>query len=129
MSNTTTRCASLLGVESSPARSFIADEKAFGFDNNADALGMTSAQYEQYFNAADGLDEQTFADTQLRAAVLSCAPNSPSDLACMRRVIESFGRRAWRRPLERPEVERVLQVAQDAVAHRARMAAVRSSKP
>src|SRR6185503_14184408 len=38
----------LLGVQETPARTFIADEKALGFDNIADALGMTEAQYEQY---------------------------------------------------------------------------------
>ena len=37
----------LLGVDSTPAASFIGDEKALGFDNIAASLGMTDAQYEQ----------------------------------------------------------------------------------
>ena len=57
----------LLGVSRTPRASFIADEKALGFDNIADAFGMTDAQYEQYFNAADALAEQAFADPALRA--------------------------------------------------------------
>src|SRR6185436_13105984 len=47
----------LLGVTETPARTFIADEKALGFDTIADALGMTDAQYEQYWNAAAALTD------------------------------------------------------------------------
>ena len=50
-----------------PPPNFIADEKALGFDTIAAAFGMTDAQYEQYFNSADALAEQAFADRGARA--------------------------------------------------------------
>ena len=79
---------------------FIADEKALGFDNIADALGMTDAQYEQYFNAADALAEQAFADAALRGADRDLhAGGGRTTRACTRTIIARFGTRAWRRPL------------------------------
>ncbi|MEY4576390.1 MAG: hypothetical protein RL701_1093 [Pseudomonadota bacterium] len=105
----------LLGVTSTPARSFIADEKAFGFDSIAAALGMTDAQYEQYFNAADELVERTFADAALRKRIVTCAPAANADPnVCTRQIVTSFGLRAWRRPLDTAEADALVAVAQDA---------------
>ena len=44
-----------------------------------------------------------------RAAIVPCDTAGPDALACARQVIESFGKRAWRRPLETTEVDRLLQ--------------------
>jgi hypothetical protein len=105
----------LLGVTSTPARSFIADEKALGFDSIAAALGMTDAQYEQYFSAADELVERTFADAALRKRIVTCTPAVNADpKVCTRQIVTSFGLRAWRRPLETAEVDALLSVAQAA---------------
>jgi hypothetical protein len=104
----------LLGVSSTPASTFIADEKALGFDNIAAAFGMTEAQYEQYFNAADALVETAFADPTLRSRIITCQPSSPADVSCTERIIRELGARAWRRPLEDADVVRLEQVAADA---------------
>jgi hypothetical protein len=104
----------LLGVDSTPASTFIADEKALGFDNIADAFGMTEAQYEQYFSAADSLVDTAFADPTLRSRIVTCQPSSPTDASCTERIIRELGARAWRRPLEDADVERLEQVAADA---------------
>jgi hypothetical protein len=106
----------LLGVKSSPGAAFIEDEKLFGFDDIADAFGMTDAQYEQYFNAADALVEEAFADPALKGRILVCTPASSADAGCTRRIIETFGLRAFRRPVEPPEVDRLITVSTDAVA-------------
>jgi hypothetical protein len=103
----------LLGVTSTPAKSFIEDEKLFGFDDIASAFGMTDAQYEQYFDAADSLVEETFADAALRGRIMTC---TTSDATCVRKIISSFGLRAWRRPLEQGEVDRLVTLASDATA-------------
>jgi hypothetical protein len=103
----------LLGLASTPAGTFVADEKAHGFDNIADALGMTEAQYEQYFNAADALIEATFEDGALRERILLCAQD---DAACTERIVRGLGDRAYRRPLEDHEVEALTQLASDARA-------------
>src|SRR5258706_5466977 len=64
----------LLGVPSTAAKSFIADETLLGFDTIAEAFGMTDAQFEQYYNAADAVTEQAFADAGLRGRVMTCTP-------------------------------------------------------
>ncbi|MGZ5971602.1 MAG: DUF1587 domain-containing protein, partial [Polyangiales bacterium] len=45
----------LLGDTSHPARSFPAEEEAFGFSNNAVVLGVTPVLAEQYLVAAESL--------------------------------------------------------------------------
>ena len=106
----------LLGVSSAPARTFIADEKAGGFDTIAAALGMTDAQYEQYFDAAESLVDATFADAALRSRIVTCAPAAGDERTCTRAWITSFGRRAWRRPLTTDELDRLTGLALDARA-------------
>jgi hypothetical protein len=106
----------LLGVSSSPAASFIGDEKAHGFDNIAAALGMTDAQYEQYWTAADELVEATMADATLRARILTCEPGSADPSQCTGEIIRRFGLRAFRRPLAKDDVEPLAALAADARA-------------
>jgi len=106
----------LLGVVSTPGKSFIEDEKLFGFDDIASAFGMTDAEYEQYSDAADALVTEAFADATLRARVVTCAPSSGTDTACTRKIISDFGLKAWRRPLETAEVDRLTTLATDALA-------------
>jgi hypothetical protein len=106
----------LLGVAETPAQTFIADEKALGFDSIADALGMTEAQYEQYFNAAAALTGTTFADATLRTRIVTCTPASADDTECMESIIRAFGRRALRRPLADGEVAKLSALAADARA-------------
>lgn len=104
----------LLGVSSTPANTFIADEKALGFDNIAAAFGMTEAQYEQYFNAADALVETAFADPALRERIVTCQPSGPSDTACTERILRDFGLRAFRRPLQDADLEPLEELAAQA---------------
>jgi hypothetical protein len=103
----------LLGVATTPAPAFINDEEQDGFDNIAAAFGMTEAQFEQYYNAADGLAEAAFADPALASRIMTCAT---PDAACLGQLITTFGARAWRRPLNAAEVTRLTTLATDAVA-------------
>lgn len=103
----------LLGVATTPASAFINDEEQDGFDNIAAAFGMTEAQFEQYYNAADGLADAAFADPTLAARIMTCAT---ADAGCFGQIITTFGARAWRRPLTTAEVTRLTTVATDAVA-------------
>ncbi len=105
----------LLGVAATPARaSFIPDEQALGFDSIASSLGMTEAQYEQYFNAAGLFADEVMSNAALRSRIVTCAP-TPGDAACIKSIVSSFGLRAWRRPLDSVEVDRLVKVAIDAV--------------
>lgn len=102
----------LLGVATTPAGAFINDEQSDGFDNIAAAFGMTEAQFEQYYNAADGIAEAAFADPALAARIMTCAT---ADAACFGQIIGAFGARAWRRPLVDTEIARLTTLATDAV--------------
>jgi hypothetical protein len=68
---------------------------------------------EQYHAAIAAAIERVFADTNRRDAFLGCAPVG-GDSACTRAFVETMGRRAWRRPLEADEVERIVTLAQNA---------------
>lgn len=104
----------LLGTSSKPAATFLAEE-GFHFDNTASALGMTASQYEGYLKAATDLMTEALATEAGRARFLSCTPTGSGD-ACARQIVETFGAKIYRRPLEAAEVERVLKVYEADVA-------------
>ncbi len=96
----------LLGVPASAARTFLPDEQSLGFDNIADSLGMTPTQIDQYYQSAVDLAEAVFASPDLRARIMICSPEA--DAACLRTILETFGLRAWRRPLRSAEIDGLL---------------------
>jgi hypothetical protein len=109
----------LLGLAQQNAqKSFIPDEKgANGFDSEADAFTMTDDELQQYFNSADALGEQVFASPALAAKIVTCKPAGATDAACLDTVINSFGARAYRRPLTADEVKQFEALAADAVTN------------
>jgi hypothetical protein len=109
----------LLGLSQGMAqKTFVPDETGVnGFDNEADAFTMTDAEFQQYFNAADTLTEQVFADPALTKGIVTCAPAGATDTACRDAVINGFGLRAYRRPLTPPEVTRFKALAADALTN------------
>lgn len=97
----------LLGATSRPADEFPADGGGGGgFDNNADTLFVPPILMEKYLAAADDLlvaapSEKLFA----------AAPRwYRSDRATAARNLESFARRAFRRPVAPEETERLLGI-------------------
>jgi hypothetical protein len=107
----------LLGVTSKARATFISDEKG-EFDNDADLFTVSDARYEEYYNAAEAIAGEAFADPRLAARIVTCtqAETAPADSPCTREIIGRFGMRAWRRPLEAPEIEKLVKVAGDARA-------------
>jgi hypothetical protein len=55
--------------------------------------------------------DSVISDNTKRTALLGCTPSGAADDACIKGFVQSFGLRAWRRPLEAAEVERVVAVA------------------
>ncbi len=87
----------LLGDTSAPARLFAPDEAVAGFSANAVAP-LSAGQLEQYFQAGE-----TLAQTAVEGnwdAVVGCPP---ADAECLEGFVESFGLRAFRRPLSGEE--------------------------
>jgi Protein of unknown function (DUF1592)/Protein of unknown function (DUF1588)/Protein of unknown function (DUF1595)/Protein of unknown function (DUF1587)/Protein of unknown function (DUF1585) len=113
----------LLGVNGMAQATFPPDEEC-EFDNCADAFTMTDARYEQYFNNADMIGEEVFADTSptglLQKYVYglvspACTP-SATDTTCSSQIIAAFGAKAWRRPLTTQEVQGLQTLATNAIS-------------
>ncbi|HVY25351.1 MAG TPA: DUF1588 domain-containing protein [Polyangiaceae bacterium] len=69
------------------------------------------AKYEQ---AALDVAKQVFASPALKQKTLGCDPAQVA--ACAATFVQSFGRRAWRRPLTNAETQRYTKLATDAAA-------------
>jgi hypothetical protein len=96
----------LLGDQTHPADSFGMEEEALGFNNNAANLVTSSALAEKYMAAAEAIAARA---TQSLATLLPCDPALAGERACAEQFIQSFGQRAFRRPLEPEEVTLFLE--------------------
>lgn len=94
----------LLGDNSRPARAFPPDEEAGGFDNQAAALSVSPVLAENYQSAAERL-AATYAERQV-PGLAGCAEPVDRDAcaASVRAFVQTFGLRAYRRPLTASEV-------------------------
>jgi hypothetical protein len=75
--------------------------------------GVSPAGVEQYEQAAFEITAEIFEDPARRMALAGCTPSVTPDDSCAATVIETVGRRAWRRPLIAEEIERYQRVAFD----------------
>ncbi len=109
----------LLGEDTRPARALFPEDSPAPrnpFTNDyTTQLGSAALVEAAAFVAAD-VAERFVADPNRVRAYLPCVPAGRSDSACMRRFVESFGRRALRRPLTGEEVDRYLGLMQLAEA-------------
>jgi hypothetical protein len=91
------------------------------YNGNFAAIGAASVVtsergVEQYHAAIENAVDTVFADDARRATFLGCEPSGTPGDACLRTVLESKGRRAWRRPLDTTEVDRLVVVAETAAS-------------
>ncbi|HET6280575.1 MAG TPA: DUF1592 domain-containing protein [Polyangia bacterium] len=98
----------LLGTNNRPARTFISDSQANGFDNNGDFLSLSPTRLEQYQSAAETLALEALT-APLRARNLTCDPAMGD--ACVRTFLTTLGERAYRRPLADAEITAYLTLA------------------
>jgi hypothetical protein len=89
------------------AELFPADEEQFGFDNSAEGRGLNGALAEGYLKAAERLAKQAVGKME---TVLPCDPAAKGESTCLEQLLDGFGLRAWRRPLEPGEKENLRQV-------------------
>lgn len=66
---------------------------------------------ELYESAARAALEKVFGQPTRRDALIGCVPRAAADDACARSFVESFGRRAWRRPLTEDQLARYVAFA------------------
>src|SRR5262245_5800736 len=96
----------LLGDDSHPARHF-PEEGGSGYDNNAHLQIATRLHAQKYMAAAEEMAARAAEKLDRLHACSAGARPTPEELACMRRFLQDFGRRAWRRPLSEGEVTRL----------------------
>lgn len=109
----------LLGDTSAPADRFPPDEISGGFNNNAAVLSVTPILAEGYQAAAEALAASAVRDLP---ALVGCDPAQTGEDKCAGQFIARFGRRAYRRPLETQESDRLTKLfkvgqANDGFAH------------
>lgn len=73
------------------------------FENDALSLGPSDVRVARYETAAIMLGEYAVKDAAARDRVLPCGPE---DAECGQQFVESFGKRAFRRPLTDDELDR-----------------------
>jgi hypothetical protein len=105
----------LLGVVGSPAAEFPIDDRGSGFDNIADVLSLSPLHLNLLNSAAETLVATSLGDSGLRARVLTC--DIAQGESCARTALTTFAMRAYRRPVEAAEVDRLMIPVTTAVAH------------
>jgi Protein of unknown function (DUF1595)/Protein of unknown function (DUF1592) len=73
--------------------------------------GVAAAAVEDYEEAAHVVSAEIFTNPALRTQVAGCEPAIAPDDACVISVLETLGRRAWRRPLTDDELTRYASLA------------------
>jgi len=91
----------LLGIDSTFGASLAADETVEGFDNDVEALTVSSLLADQYRTAAEDVVSEADLDS-----LRSCDPQEIGYAACATVFIEEFGLRAFRRPINQTELDR-----------------------
>lgn len=107
--------SALLGDSLTPGESFLPDAQVGPFPTNA-GVAVPEAQLDKYAAAAEAAAQRAVKNL---AQLVPCASGSAVDAACARQFIETFGSRAFRRPLQPPEVDRYLALFNTGVMGRA----------
>ncbi len=66
---------------------------------------------EKYESAAYAIAQQMTVSDAVMKRVVPCEWGGPNDTGCMQEFVESFGRRAWRRPLTEDETASLMAAA------------------
>lgn len=93
----------LLKDTSDPASLFPPEDYVNGFKNQYEALSVSPILADAYSRAAERLAANAFRRGDSRG-LIPCKPVSENDADCRKKFIETFGRRAFRRPLEPSEI-------------------------
>ena len=99
----------LLGDTTRPADNFPVDSVGVVFDNEVDVKTIPPVLVEQYARAAEQLAAAALApESPERARILLCDPAGEAHDPCAREILTAFARRAFRRPVEAVEIDRLM---------------------
>jgi hypothetical protein len=91
------------------------DTELSGFSSiGAATVGLSAHATEQFETASIEIAQKALADPARRMALAGCTPAGVTDDACTRKLLQTVGRRAWRRPLTDEETGRFAGVAKNA---------------
>lgn len=107
----------LVGLSLSLEHSLPVDEIAHGFDNLGDAQFSTPLYVEQSLQLAAEASTRVLGDRDLRARLLKDLGQEGPSADRVRRFLEAFLRRAFRRPAGSEEIEARVGLFTDAVLH------------
>jgi hypothetical protein len=101
----------LLQDTSQPARDFPTEQQVEGFDNNALAATVSPVLLEQYLVVADRVATAAVAKPAVLGLPAGCDTTNGTD-ACATTFIQTFGKKAFRRPVTPDEVTLIQGVYQ-----------------
>lgn len=87
------------------ASNYLNEDEYTPFDNDVTRQTVSSALVTSLELMAHEVARGLTSDPERYERLLPCQPSGPSDTPCLRRFVESFGKRAFRRPLTPEEVE------------------------
>ena len=100
--------ADVLGTSQQPGTALWASEETADFNNIAAVENVDDKQYQLYYDAAGVVAKDVFANSALKARVVTC--ETADDAACVSGIINAAGLKLFRRPLAAPEVSTYLKV-------------------
>jgi hypothetical protein len=100
----------LVGDETAPATRLLAEDLYAPYDNDVATQTASSALIDSLEGMASDVAARVVGDAALRDRLVPCKPAAAGDAACFRRVVEGFGRRAFRRPLAPAETDAYLEL-------------------
>jgi len=77
----------------------------------ASVVVISDLGVEQYSTAVENAVMTAMADSAKTTAFLGCTPTGKSNDTCVRGYLQNLGLRAWRRPLETAELDRLVAIA------------------
>src|SRR6266581_2065246 len=98
----------LVGVDFHPADDFPADDVGYGFDNIGDVLSVPPLLLEKYLAAAEKVVTRAWATPAARQRILAGQSAGKNEEEFGTKVLESFARRAYRRPVTPDELKRLV---------------------
>lgn len=101
----------LLGEEAAGVAQPPENLVSHGFESiGAAEVAPPAVAIRRYEESARAVSAQAVLDLGLLSPYMDCTPSGPDDAACMTELVERFGRRALRRPLDEEELARYAEL-------------------
>ncbi len=106
----------LLGIDFHPADDFPADDVGYGFDNNGDVLSLTPLLLEKYLTSAEKAvnlaleHDPAKSPSEPYRRIMIADPSKLGPAEAARQIIRRFADRAYRRPIDDEDLNRLMQL-------------------